>query len=132
STLGHFYGLPIHGIPGFKLAKFFFGDVVDPAKPVLEPQRQEEEVLRVFLRRYFPKAEGPVMTLGATFFENTPDRDFIIDRLPEHQNLWLAVGLSGHGYKYCSALGEVMVDLVTTGRSRFDLSPFRVSRFATP
>lgn len=129
ATLGHFYGLPIHGIPGFKLSKFFFGDIVDPAQPVLAAQPQEEEVMRVFLRRYFPDADGPVMSLAATFFENTPDRDFVIDRLPGHQNLWLAVGLSGHGYKYCSALGEVMVDLVTTGRSRFNLSPFLVSRF---
>jgi len=85
--------------------------------------------MRVFLRKYFPKADGPVMTLGATFFENTPDRDFVIDRLPGHESLWLAVGFSGHGYKYCSAIGEVMVDLVTTGKSKFDLSPFRVARF---
>lgn len=130
ATLGHFYGLPIHGIPGFKLSKFFFGDIIDPNRPLVDVQPQEEEVMRVFLRRYFPKADGPVMSLGATFFENTPDRDFVIDRLPGHQNLWLAVGLSGHGYKYCSALGEVMIDLITSGKSRFDLSPFRVDRFA--
>jgi len=129
ATLGHFYGLPIHGIPGFKLSKFFFGDIIDPTKPLVDVQPQEEEVMRVFLRRYFPKADGPVMSMGATFFENTPDRDFVIDRLPGHQNLWLAIGLSGHGYKYCSALGEVLVDLLTTGKSRFDLSPFRVNRF---
>ena len=129
ATLGHFYGLPIFGIPGFKLSKFSFHDVVDPRERIAEPLRHEEEVLREFLRRYFPKAEGPVMTLGSTFFESTPDRDFVIDRLPGHDNLWLAVGFSGHGYKYCSAIGEVMVDLVTKGSSAFDLSPFRASRF---
>ncbi|MSU66226.1 MAG: FAD-dependent oxidoreductase [Opitutus sp.] len=76
ATLGHFYGLPIHGIPGFKLSKFFFGDIVEPGRPLIEAQPQEEEVLRVFLRRYFPKADGPVMSLGATFFENTPRSRF--------------------------------------------------------
>jgi sarcosine oxidase len=129
AALGHFYGLPIYGIPGFKISKFFYGDVVDPRDRIAEATPQEEEVLRVFLRRYFPRANGPVMTLGATFFENTPDRDFVIDRLPGHENLWLAVGFSGHGYKYCSAIGEVMVDLVTKGSARFDLSPFRAGRF---
>jgi sarcosine oxidase len=129
SSLGHFYGLPIHGIPGFKLSRFLYGDIIDPRDRVADATREEEEVMRVFLRRYFPKADGPVMTLGATFFENTPDRDFVIDRLPGHDSLWLSVGFSGHGYKYCSAIGEVMVDLVTKGSARFDLSPFRVSRF---
>jgi sarcosine oxidase len=129
ASLGHFYGLPVFGIPGFKLSKFSYGDVIDPSDRVAEPQRHEEEVLRVFLRRYFPKADGPVVTLGATFFESTPDRDFVIDRLPGHENLWLAVGFSGHGYKYCSAIGEVMADLVTKGSSAFDLSPFRATRF---
>jgi len=128
-ALGHFYGLPVYGIPGFKLSKFFYGDLVDPRDPLLPPQPQEEEVMRVFLRRYFPQADGPVMSMGATFFENTPDRDFVIGRLPGHDHLWLAVGFSGHGYKYCSAVGEVMADLVTKGESPIDLSPFRVDRF---
>ncbi len=128
-TLGHFYGLPIFGVPGFKLSKFFYGDHVSPDGPFPPPQPQEEEFMRVFLRRYFPKADGPVMSLGATFFENTPDRDFIIDRLPGHENVWLAIGFSGHGYKYASAIGELMADLAVSGSCRFDLSPFRVSRF---
>jgi sarcosine oxidase len=130
ASLGHFYGLPIYGIPGFKLSKFSFGPAIDPGDRVAEPTRAEEDVMRAFLRRYFPKADGPVMTLGATFFESTPDRDFVIDRLPGHENLWLAVGFSGHGYKYCSAVGEVMVDLVTKGTAAFDLTPFRAARFA--
>jgi sarcosine oxidase len=129
AVLGHFYGLPIFGIPGFKLSKFFYGDVVDPSGPFSGPQPQEEEVMRVFLRRYFPKADGPVMSLGATFFENTPDRDFIIDEVPGQPGLWLALGFSGHGYKYASAIGELMTDLVSQKASKFDLSPFRLSRF---
>lgn len=129
AALGHFYGLPIHGIPGFKLSKFFYGDLVDPSAGPLPPQPQEEEVLRVFLRRYFPKAEGPVLTLGSTFFENTPDRDFIIDQMPGQPGVWLALGFSGHGYKYATAIGELMTDLVVKGESPFDLTPFRVARF---
>jgi sarcosine oxidase len=127
---GHYYGLPIFGIPGFKLSKFFYGDVVDPSGPLPPPSPQEEDTIRLFLKRYFPKANGPAMTLGATFFENTPDRDFILDHAPGDKNLWLCLGFSGHGYKYVPAIGELMVDLVTTGKSTFDLSPFLLQRFA--
>ncbi len=130
ALLGHFYGLPIHGIPGFKLSKFFYGDLVDPSAGLLPPQPQEEEALRVFLRRYFPKADGPVLTLGSTFFENTPDRDFIIDELPGQPGVWLALGFSGHGYKYATAIGELMANLASGGEPGFDLTPFRVARFA--
>jgi len=129
-ALGHFYGLPIHSIPGFKLAKFVFGDVVDPGAELIPPQPQEEEVLRVFLRRYFPAADGPVLTLTAMFFENTPDRAFIIDQAPGQPGVWLALGFSGHGYKYAPAIGELMTNLVRKGESPFDLSPFKIARFA--
>jgi sarcosine oxidase len=131
ADLGHFYGFPVHGIPGLKVAKFFLGEVVDPDQPLLPVQRQEEESLRVFLRRFFPKADGPVTTLASMFFESTPDRDFVIDRLPGEDNFWIAAGFSGHGFKYVTAIGELLCDLVTTGVSSigYDLTPFRIARF---
>jgi len=46
--------------------------------------------------------------------------------------LWLAVGFSGHGFKYASAIGELMADLVTAQPPRYDLSSFRASRFSAP
>jgi sarcosine oxidase len=128
--LGHFYGLPIFGIPGFKLAKFSYGDLLDPSVGPVPPMPSEEEIMRTFLRRYFPLADGPVMTLGATFFESTPDRDFIIDHLPGAPGAWVALGFSGHGYKYATAIGELMTDLVTKGETSIDISPFRIGRFA--
>jgi sarcosine oxidase len=41
----------------------------------------------------------------------------------------LASPCSGHGFKFGPAIGEVLADLVTHGRSRFDLAPFTLSRF---
>jgi len=61
----------------------------------------------------------------------TPDEDFIIDFLPEHRNIVIAAGFSGHGFKFSSAVGEVLADLTLNGKSKQDLSRFKLSRFNT-
>ena len=128
---GHFYGFPVHGIPGFKLGRLrdIPSPAVDPDEPRREPDRADEEDFRGFLREIFPDADGPVLSMETCFFENTPDRTPIIDRLPGEDGVWIVGGFSGHGFKYSSAVGEVVRDLVIDGTSRFDLSPFSADRF---
>ena len=87
--------------------------------------------MRSFICHAFPDADGPVLSMETCFFENTPDRAPIMDRLPGEEGAWVAGGFSGHGFKFCSAVGETMADLVTKGSSAFDLRPFALSRFST-
>jgi sarcosine oxidase len=131
-TNGHFYGFPIHGVPGFKLGRLREepSPAVDPDLPRREPDREDEEDMRGFLGEIFPDANGPILSMETCFFENTPDRSPIIDRVPGEDGAWIIGGFSGHGFKYASAVGEIARDLVTTGESRFDLAPFRADRFA--
>lgn len=130
---GRYYGFPAFLVPGFKFGKYHhLGEVVDPDAVNREPQPEDEELLRSFARRYFPDGAGPTLMLKACLFTNTPDRHFIIDRHPAHPQVWVAAGFSGHGYKFCSVVGEVMADLVQRGESAHDLEPFRLSRFAFP
>ena len=63
-------------------------------------------------------------------YSMTPDENFIIDFLPEHKNILIAAGFSGHGFKFSSAVGEVSADLTLHGESKQDLSLFKFSRFA--
>jgi sarcosine oxidase len=127
---GHFYGLPIFGIPGFKLGRLSVNlDEVDPDAPLSEPNANDESDLRQFLGRYFPDANGPVLSMQVAMFEHSPDRQFIIGGLPGFPGAWVIAGLSGHGFKYASALGELAKDLVVHGKSNYDLTPFRVDRF---
>ena len=127
---GHFYGLPIYGIPGFKLGRLSVNlDEVDPDVPLAEPDARDEHDLRQFLERYFPDADGPVLSMQTALFEHTPDRQFIIGGLPDFPGAWVIAGLSGHGFKYASALGELAKDLVVHGKSNYDLTPFQVDRF---
>ena len=41
----------------------------------------------------------------------------------------VAAGFSGHGYKFCSVIGEIMADLATDGRTQHDIGLFRLDRF---
>jgi sarcosine oxidase len=129
--VGHFYGFPIFGIPGFKLGRLreIPSSAIDPDLPRREPDFEDETDMRGFVRKFFPDANGPILSMETCFFENSPDRAPIIDKLPGEQGVWICGGFSGHGFKFCSAVGELMTDLVTTGTSRFDLNPFSLSRF---
>jgi glycine/D-amino acid oxidase-like deaminating enzyme len=58
---------------------------------------------------------------------NSPD-DFIVDVLPEAPNVVVAAGFSGHGYKFCSGIGEILADLVCRGTTAHDIEAFRLAR----
>ncbi|HAB18981.1 MAG TPA: N-methyl-L-tryptophan oxidase, partial [Verrucomicrobiales bacterium] len=59
----------------------------------------------------------------------TPDLNFVLGRHPEFPQVALAAGFSGHGFKFCSIIGEVMADLAEHGRTAHDLSLFALDRF---
>ena len=127
---GRFYGFPSYSVPGFKLGLFnHFREQVDPDTMDREPNAKDEAALRGFTERYFPEAAGPTLALKTCIFTNTPDEHFIIDTLPEHPQVSIAAGFSGHGFKFCSVVGEVMADLAEYGATEHDISLFRLARF---
>lgn len=127
---GRYYGFPIYGIPGFKVGRYHhLSQTVDPDRMDREVHREDEEVLHSFTARYFPDAAGPTMSLKTCLFTNTPDEHFILDVHPHFPQVAIAAGFSGHGFKFCSVVGEIMADLVLEGRSRHDLELFRLRRF---
>lgn len=127
---GRFYGFPVYSIPGFKIGKYHHhGEKVDPSKMNRECHVEDEKVLRDGIRRYFPDANGPTMALMTCLFTNSPDEHFIIDVHPKCSNVSLAAGFSGHGFKFCSVIGEIMADLALDGDTRWDISLFRLRRF---
>jgi sarcosine oxidase len=59
-------------------------------------------------------------------YTNTPDGHFLIDRHPAHPAVLIASPCSGHGFKFSSAVGEVLMELVRDGRTRLDVGLFRL------
>ncbi len=128
---GRYYGFPSFLIPGFKFGRYHHrGEQVDPDAMNREPEPADEKLLRDFARRYFPDGAGATLMLKTCLFTNSPDRHFILDHHPAHPEVAVAAGFSGHGYKFCSVVGEVMADLVAAGRARHDIEFFRLRRFA--
>ena len=126
----HFYGFPAHGIPGFKLGRYdHFGSGGDPDTISREPTLEDEAPLHAFAERYFPDGAGPTVALKTCLFEPSPDEHFLIDRHPDSPSAVVAAGFSGHGYKFCSVVGEILADLAIDGSTPHDIELFRLDRF---
>ena len=63
-------------------------------------------------------------------YSTTPDFGFVIDRHPECEHVFVASPCSGHGFKHSAAVGEALAEWVIDGKSRLDLTPFSLARFA--
>jgi sarcosine oxidase len=87
--------------------------------------------VRALLRQFLPLADGELRASATCLYTNTPDRDFLIDFHPDHSRVILVSPCSGHGFKFASAIGEVVAELVVRGRSTADLAPFRLERFGS-
>ncbi|MDP8922916.1 MAG: N-methyl-L-tryptophan oxidase [Chloroflexota bacterium] len=130
---GRYYGLPIAVVPGFKFGRYHhLGETVDPDRADRDVHLRDEAILGEFADRYFPAGAGPTMVLRACMFTNTPDEHFILDTHPDYPQVVLASPCSGHGFKFCSVVGEILADLATRGETRHDIGLFRLDRFAGP
>ena len=131
---GMYYGFPLFagGPPGLKLGRMHHR--LEPADPDRLDRDgagpDDEEVLRSFARRYLPDAAGPAEAMAVCMFTNTPDEHFLIDRLPGEPRVVVGAGFSGHGFKFCSVVGEVLADLAVEGGTRHRIDLFRASRFS--
>ncbi len=128
---GQYYALPVYGIPGFKIGRYNHLEQKSAADDLDRACTDEdEEILRLGIARYFPDANGPTLSMKACMFTNTPDEHFIIDAVPGAPNVFVAAGFSGHGFKFCSVIGEIMADLATKGDTGHDISLLRLDRLA--
>lgn len=125
-----YYGFPIYGIPGFKIGKYHhLNEVVDPDDMDRTCHPRDERTVRNAIRKYFPDADGPIIAMKTCLFSNTQDEHFILDLHPQYPEVSIAAGFSGHGFKFCSVVGEIMADLALVGGCKnFDLGLFQFQR----
>ena len=72
--------------------------------------RRSPRASRGFLERYLPGALGPIQLVKTCLYTLPPDRDFVIDTLPEHPNVSVAIG-AGHAFKFASVIGRILSEL---------------------
>jgi monomeric sarcosine oxidase len=120
------YGLPNLESRGVKIAIDEHGPPFDPdtGERIVAPESVAR--LRAYLAQRVPAlADAPVIESRVCQYENTSNGDFLIDRHPVFENVWLVGGGSGHGFKHGPAVGELAASLVSGGAQvepRFSLN----------
>jgi sarcosine oxidase len=122
-----FYGFPTYGEAGPKVAQDAGGpEVSSPEKPDVPDQDMRRRVHR-FVRERLPRAFGPEIFTRTCLYTLPPDRDFVLDHVPGHENVLVALG-AGHGFKFSSLFGRIVSQLAIEGGTPHDISPFAADR----
>ncbi len=123
-----FYGFPVFGEPNaVKITQDAGGKPVDADTRGFEEDREMTARVTGFMERYLPSALGEVVRMKTCLYALTPDRDFIIDTLPEHPNVSVTVG-GGHAFKFASVIGRILSELALDGATPSDISAFKIDR----
>jgi sarcosine oxidase len=124
-----FYGFPTYGEAGPKAAQDCGGQPTSPDARSHEPDEAAFERVRGFLDRHLPGALGPPILTRTCLYTLTPDRDFVVDRLPDAPGVLVALG-AAHGFKYASVLGRILVELALDDEtpSAAELGAFAIDR----
>jgi sarcosine oxidase len=128
-----FYGFPAQDADRGVKAAFFRAGGVPTSPDTIDREVHEEEIgfLRGYLAEHVPELAGRCLDAQACMYTNTPDEHFVISAHPEHPQVVIACGFSGHGYKFCSVVGEIVADLAIEGSTRHPIdlfSPARLNR----
>lgn len=130
SDIGDYYGFPSIEDAGVKIGRHDIGVPRDMKEPIEDFGTYEEDKgdVLAFTKNFMSSPFQHKRGLPCTY-TRTPDDDFIIDTLPGHRNAWIACGFSGHGFKFASAVGEELSEMITKGSSTLDLAYFNLKRF---
>jgi sarcosine oxidase len=121
-----FYGFPIWGRPGIKVAIHSGGDETDPDTVDRQISAAERDEIVNVARMALHGITGKVLHEATCLYTISPDHDFIVDFAPGMSNVVIGAGFSGHGFKFTPAIGRVLADLVD-GRPSPDV--FHLARF---
>lgn len=125
-----FYGFPIHPANSLKMGNHHKGAAVEMDEEQVVG-REFIERCREFFAEFIPAlADADVRETRICVYNNTPDDDFIIDWHQEVENVLLATGFSGHGFKFGPVIGRISAELLLTDQTSYDITRFSLARFA--
>jgi len=126
---GYYYGFPPIDAFGLKVCEHSGGDeIVNPLDDSRELDEAEYKRVTNFVGSYLSGVSKRHTRHVVCFYTVTPDENFIIDRHPDNENVVFAAGLSGHGFKMTSVIGEILADLVTDGETAHPIDFLRLAR----
>ncbi|MHA8111436.1 N-methyl-L-tryptophan oxidase [Lactobacillaceae bacterium Melli_B4] len=128
------HGSTFYGFPGkdqtIKIGKHDGGQPINERYGRLPYGSYHDDEIEIdpLLNGYLSGTNG-INHGAACTYDLSPDGDFIIDKVPNHPNIQIVAGLSGHGFKFASGLGELLANQALGKTINFDLTPFKASRF---
>jgi len=120
------YGFPemgdLEGPKGLKVARHYPNETIDPDDDGAKAVRKgDAEDVRPFLKKWLPGATGDCVVVRTCMYANSEDGHFRIGLLPNHKNVTVIAGLSGHGFKFQPILGELGADLALNCTTSYDI-----------
>jgi len=110
------YGMPVLESRGFKVAVDKLSLLADPDTMDREPTAPYQAQVRAFVAERFPALkDAPVVETRVCQYENTETGNYLVDRHPEMENVWIVGGGSGHGFKNGPAMGEYVASVLAHG-----------------
>lgn len=126
---GYFYGFPQIDDRGVKVAEHSGGtEVDDPLHDDRSIEPRDRERVEAFLAQALPGVTRRATDHVVCYYTMSPDENFIVDRHPKYENVCFAAGLSGHGFKFTSVLGEILAELTLKGASPLPIEFLKASR----
>ena len=127
---GYYYGFPDRDGGGLKVARHSGGEEVNGAIDGRHDRDDEDQrLVERFLREYLPGVSLEQKRWSGCYYTMTPDEHFIVDRHPEDSNVIVVAGLSGHGFKFTSVLGEIASELAVGREPSVDIGFLKIDRF---
>ena len=123
-----YYGFPTYGEATVKAAQDCGGPAVTGDDRSGAPDDVMRERLSAFMGQVIPGSGAPLRSKRC-LYTLTPDRDFVVDRVPGHPRVTVGLG-AAHGFKFAALFGRLLTDMAVEGESPYDLSAFRLDRAA--
>jgi len=124
------YGLPEAFYPGLKVAAHRGGAPASPDTIDRTVHPEDEAVIRRFLARHMPGADGALLGARVCMYTNSGDANFALGLHPDAPQVVVGTGFSGHGFKLAPAVGEILADYAVDGWSPRTIDIFDVTRGA--
>jgi sarcosine oxidase len=74
-----------------------------------------------------PGYSGPELYTRCCLYDMPPDRDFVVDLLPDEPRIAVCIG-AGHAAKFAGVLGRILSELATSGTTELPIAAFRADR----
>ncbi len=129
--IGMLYGFPYwEKKKGIKVALHVPGEHTDPNHVKRNKITNDIEIVQYFITNYLPREADAEIEFQTCLYTNTPDEHFIIDAIPDtNQQILIACGFSGHGFKFAPVIGKIMSDMAIHQKSDLNTNFLSLQRF---